>query len=340
MKRGTTIKQIATIAGVSPATVSFVLNNRKGVSDATRQRILEIIEREQFIPNINSRRLSLKRSFNIAILTSDEFSMYGDLFATKTMNAVTDSATQLGYTVILLPHKNKTDNTLLMSSISQGNLDGVIIFQDIDLSLYATLQKQGIPVVSIDSHILDRPYTKVYVDYVHAAYTAVKYLIDQGHTDIAYLGIERLPEFYISCLNGYKQAMSDAKLPLQPGWVNNTINTEIGSGDAMEVILKSSPRPSAVFCANDLTAVGAIRRSMQMGFRVPEDVSIISIDDIFISEFYNPALTTIHLDIAEMGRMAMELLNALLASEHVENLNSMRSDNLIIRESVAPLKQK
>ena len=335
MNRGTTIKQIAKIAGVSPATVSFVLNNRKGISEETRKRVLEVIEREQYTPNINSRRLSLKRSFNIALLTNDEFSMYSDLFATKTMNAVTESATKLGYTVILLPQKNKMDNSLLLSSIKQGNLDGIIIFQDIDPSLYATLQDQGIPVVSIDSHNLDRPYTKIYVDYTLAAYTAVKYLIDQGHRKIAYLGIERLPEFYISCLNGYKKALSEFSLPLNPAWMNNMAWNESYSGDVMETILKSEDHPSAVFCANDLLAIGAIRRAIRLGFNVPADVSVISIDDIFISEFFNPAITTVHLDIAEMGRKAMELLNALLAGEKVESVYPMRSDNLIIRESVA-----
>jgi DNA-binding LacI/PurR family transcriptional regulator len=335
MKRGMTIKQIASLAGVSPTTVSFVLNNRKGVGDETRQKIMEIIDREQYTPNINSRRLSLKRSFNIALFTNDEFSMYSDLFATKTMNAVTEAATQLGYTVILLPQKNKTDNAHLISSIKQGNLDGIIVFQDIDLSLYETLHKQNIPVVSIDSHSPDRPYPKIYVNYTEASYTAVKYLISEGHKEIAYIGIERLPELFIHCLNGYKKAMSEASLPLNPQWVMDMVWNENNAGEAMELILQGEQRPTAVFCASDLTAIGAIRRAIQLGFSVPRDISVISIDDIFISEFFNPALTTIHVDAAEMGRKAMEVLNAQLCGQRADLVYKMPSNKLIVRESVA-----
>lgn len=335
MKRNVTIKQIAQLAGVSPTTVSFVLNNRKGVGDETRKHVLDVIQREQFIPNINSRRLSMKRSFNIAVLFNNGLN-YDDLFITRTLTAISEAASKLGYAIVILPW-SESDSSLLTTSVNQGNIDGIIIFWDIDLSLFFSFEQMGIPVVSIDSHNLSRPYPKIYVDYTLATYTAVNYLIQQGHEKIAFLGSEQYPELYLSCLNGYKKAMAEASLPLHPLWMDKMIWHQTHPGDVMETILRCDDRPTAFFCVNDILSIGAMRRAIQLGFNIPEDLSFISIDDIFISEFYDPALTTIHIDMESMGRKAVEVLNSILLGEDVELAYCMESTKLVVRNSVAQI---
>lgn len=331
------IKKISELAGVSPTTVSFVLNNREGVSDKTRKKVLQIIEEEKYTPNINSRRLSLKRSFNIAFIANDKFTVFSDLFATGILNSAVDTAARYGYNITLLPSLKNDDRTYLVSAVSQGNIDGVIFFQDIQAEVYASMVKREIPLVVIDSHQPNPPYSCVRVDYEQAAYTAVRHLVEQGHKDIAYIGLESLPNFYLYCLKGFKNALSEGGLPLQPQWMESLEFSEQYTGAVMHRMLSGDHIPTAIFCGNDLVAIGAMKEAIKMGFRVPEDVSFVAIDDIFISQYYNPALTTVHLDATEMGKKAMELLYKQISGKEETSVVQIRSNDLIIRESVANL---
>lgn len=335
------IKKISQLAGVSPATVSFVINNREGISEETRRKVQEIIRQEGYIPNINSRRLSMKRSFNIAFINSESYAMFSDAFANKTIKSAVCKANSMGYNIMLLPEMNLKNRNFLATAIGQGNIDGAVFVHDIDSLVYATLKEHGIPVVAIDSHAYHPPYPCITMDYEKLACKVCKYLIEQGHSRIAYLGIESLPEFYLRCLKGYKQALSEASISINGSWIMSTADDGVNIPEAAHHTLVNSldreHLPTAIFCGNDVTAMGAISGLARMGLSVPKDMSVISIDDITLSEYFVPSLTTLHVDMAFMGEKAIEMLHDIIEGNSEGEIYCMDSGEIVVRDSVRNL---
>lgn len=335
------IKKISQLAGVSPTAVSFVLNNREGVSEETRRKVQEIIKQEGYIPNINSRRLSMKRSFNIAFINSETYAMFTDAFANGTVKAAVCKANSMGYNIMLLPEMNLKNRDYLTTVIGQGDIDGALVMHDIDPVIYATLKENKIPMVAIDSHMQNPPYPCIMMRYEELAYQVCMYLIGQGHRDIAFLGIESLPEFYLRCLKGYQRALSEKNLPIRAEWILSAADDGINVPEAVQNTLKEKLSrehlPTAIFCVNDLTAIGAISGLVQMGASVPEDVSIISIDDISVAKYYIPPLTTLRVDTAYMGEKAVEILHNIIEGKSEGEVFCMDAGELIVRKSVHSL---
>ena len=332
------IKKISQLAGVSQTTVSFVINNREGISEETRKKVQKVIEQEGYIPNINSRRLSMKKSFNIAFINSESYAMFSDAFANDTVKAAVRKAGDMGYSVMLLPEMNLKNRSFLTTAIGQGNVDGAIAMHDLDPSACVILEENHIPFVAIDSHNPSAPYHCVTMNYEMQAYRVCRYLIEQGHKNIAYLGIESLPDFYLRCMKGYMNALSEAHLPINPAWIMRASDdgTNVPEMAMKELVsaLSDDEMPTAIFCVNDLTAIGAINGLRRRGYSVPDDVSVISIDDIASAEYFIPPLTTLHIDGAAMGEKAMEILHRIISGEDVERAYVMQPGEIMVRETV------
>lgn len=334
-----TIKQISEMAGVSPTAVSFVLNNREGVSEETRKKVWAIIEQMGYVPNINSRRLSQKKSFNIAFINGVNYTMFSDLFASSTVKSAVAKATELGYHVFLLPESEMADYEKARLLLGEGNIDGVVGMHDIPPGVHVALAQRGIPMVAIDAHSRNTPYGKVVVNYESMAKKVCEYLIEQGHRKIAYLGLRYLPDFYLSCLSGYKKAMTESEINIDGNWIididDDGTNIPEATQKAAETILACPDRPTAVFCANDMAAIGLIGGLKKLGCSVPEDMSTISIDDVFMARYFIPSLTTAKVDGGEMGRKAIELLHAMIEKKAETDIVEMPDGELVVRDSVA-----
>lgn len=332
------IKTISKMAGVSPAAVSFVLNNKGGVSEETRKRILDVVEREGYIPNINSRRLSMKRSFNLAIIMNETYSLFTDAFASDSMYAAVKRAAELDYQMLMLPVMSIDNQESLSIAVRQGNIDGAIVMHDLDALSFAKLNDNGIPIVAIDSHMADPIYPCIKVDYEEGSYRCTEYLIKKGHSDIGYIGIGALPDFYLSCQKGYMRALAGAKLPIHPEWIVCVETTGYPLQDASRAIVEEkidrNNCPSAFFCGNDLVAIGTINALADKGIRVPEDVSVISMDDISMAKFFIPSLTTLHVNADSMGVKAVDLLNSIILKNEHENVVFEELGPIMERESV------
>lgn len=328
------IKKISELAGVSTSAVSFVLNNKKGVSDETRKKVLDIIKRENYTPNVNSRRLILKRSFNIILVLDDNIAKLDNLFYTAVINAIITKAGKLGYSVVLSLKSDTPDKSLFLHSIKQGNADGMILLQDIGSETVYELNNLKIPYVVIDSHKIDPKYVSVRSNIETASYVAAKYLVTCGHKDIGFIGMSRIPDFYISSFNGFKRALSENSLSFSPDWIQGDAYNEASAYECMKKILDSPRLPTGVFCAGDIFAVGGMNCSYDMGYKVPDDISFCAIDDIEISKYYRPKLTTVNLNKVEMGEKAVEILDAQINNKPFEKMYMVKSDELIIRDSV------
>jgi LacI family transcriptional regulator len=327
-----TIKEIAKIAGVSPSAVSIVINNKKGVSESTRKKVSEIIEKLQYAPNPNSRRLLLKKTNNIAILFEKDLSPMEHLFYSELNRVILHECETLGYNLIFTSITVEEGNVVLPNVIKAYDVDGIILYGDVDKVVLNGLKKFDIPYIVVDNHLADPDTLSISADYEKAAYTATRHLISLGHKDIAYLGNSSLPNFNLQTFSGFKRALEECRIILPISWIQMSASSEDSAYDCMEAILAYDQFPSAVFCSADIYAIGAMRSIKSHGLKIPSDISIVAIDDIILSRYVDPPLTTVRIDKVEMGKMAMGMLVKKMEKKYAES-RTVKSDQLIIRGS-------
>ncbi len=162
---------------------------------------------------------------------------------------------------------------------------------------------------------------------------ATRYLIVHGHRNIGFIGSSYIPDFYLQTFTGFRNALAEANLQLQPAWMQVDASDENSAYKCMERIVSTPSLPTAIFCPADIYAIGAIRCAREKGLRVPEDISFIGIDDILLSRYYEPGLTTVRIDKEEMGCLAMETIVKKINGQPAGTV-IVKSDNLIVRDSV------
>ena len=311
-----TIRDIARIAGVSTTAVSFVLNDKPGVSDATRERVRDIIQRTGFTPNAHTRRLNLGRSFTIHVVLYWHSTDLFNQFALEIMYGIFHSCKELGYGVMITFVDKTMDCTALMESIHSKDCDGVILSQIEDPIFLARLQQENIPFVCVDSHVKkDGTVPLVAIDYYDAAYQAVKYLCQCGHTQIGFLGPSTPLELHSSNFAGYTAPLREASLVCNPAWIGNFDFAPSAAGAYFEKLMQTAALPTAFFCAGDVFAIEFMQTAQRRGYHIPEDFSIISIDDILVSRFVSPALTTMTFDKELLGSCAVDMLYAMISEK-------------------------
>ncbi|MCI8526721.1 MAG: LacI family transcriptional regulator [Oscillospiraceae bacterium] len=317
-----TIRDIARMAGVSTTAVSFVLNGRGGVSEATRQRIQDIIQRTGFTPNVHTRRLNLGKSFTLhVVLHWYEYDLFNQ-FALEILYGVFKASKALGYSVIFTFVDNSMDSDQLMESVRSKDCDGVILSQIEDPSFIAQLQREKIPFICADSHIPhDGALPLVEVDYFQAAYDATMHLCRRGHTEIGFIGPQTPQEFHQSTFGGYAAALRDEELVCNPAWMPSIPFAETSAADSIEQLLQCPWLPTAFLCAGDPFAIDAIRCAKARGLRIPHDISVISLDDLLVSRYTDPPLTTMSFDKELLGRRAVEVLCQLINGEDCQAVN-------------------
>lgn len=323
-----TIKEIAKMAGVSVTAVSFVLNEKPGVSEETRKLVKEIIEKTGFRPSINSRRLLLNKSFNISLIVNQNSSPFEDLFYYEIMNGILNQSTKYGYNIVI----NKLKKGDLPDSIYSGDADGIIFMQDVPASMKKKAVASGVPFVVVDAHGGDMSQISVSADYTQATYMATAYLIANGHKKIAMLSSKVVPDFCKQTLQGYTNALLDNSIAVLPEFIENTAENEESAYNVAKEILSRKERPSAILCTIDSFAVGGMRCAKDMGLSVPDDVSFMGIDDILLARYIEPQLTTIKIDKTEMGEVAMSLLHRMISGKPVKSYSIPMQ--LVERDSV------
>ena len=331
-----TIKEIAKMSGVSSTAVSFVLNKRKGVSEKTRQKVLEIIHSVDFIPNRSSQRLSFKKSFNLCMVMNPKSSPFDDFFYFDVTRGILEESNRFNYNLLLTHLRYDNDEAQVPDCVNNQDADGIIFLQDTPDAVLARVASRGVPFVLVDAQVGEGKYITINPDSELSAYTAVEYLISKGHRNIGFIGSSYLPRYYIQTFAGFKRALRKHKLPVNQKWLFSNACDEQSAHAGMEKILKAPETPTAIFCAGDLYAVGAIRCVQKKGYAVPRDISFIGLDDIILSTHITPTLTTIGYNTLDMGKMAVNLLIRKINGEAVES-HIVPSENIIVRNSVARL---
>lgn len=337
----TTIRRIAELAGVSTTTVSYVLNNRPGISEETREKVQRIMELEHYSPAPSTVRSASRRSNNIYLMI-DEFTSFGNLFYSTILDSMSIAAEKYGYNIVICNKFESFQACSAARAIKQGVADGVIFLHDVDSETLLFLQQHQTPFVVIDSHKKDAAYMRVFADYDKAAHKVTDYLISLGHRKLAFIGQASFPDFYVTTFRGFCRALTENKLAIHPQWLQSDAYDVESAFQCMDNILQCDELPTGIVCATDLFALAAMQCAQTRGYRIPDDFSFVGIDDLYSSSVCYPTLTTISLDHYEFAERALNLLHKQISTADLQvyETAALRSDQLIIRNSTGPARAK
>ncbi|NIS81975.1 MAG: substrate-binding domain-containing protein [Anaerolineales bacterium] len=307
--RRSTQEDVAKLAGVSQSAVSQVLNrNDSAIPEETRQRILGAMDQLGYVPNKFAQSLRTKKTFMIASIIPDITNPFYPAFQ-RGIQSVTN---QKNYDLIIYDTDEKEENEKRsLNSLQQANVDGAIVslFHH-GFEALKPLIEQGIPVVYWRGGPVEKDLVidLIFVDNVAMAKTAVSYLIGKGHTRIGMIaGLEDTPPRQ-DRIRGFCEALKEHNLPLDEILIQDGDFTETGGYQGMKKLLSLKPRPTAVFAANDLMALGAMLSIRETKLRIPEDIALVGLDDIPAAKLVHPPLTTISQMQEDIGRIAAEMI--------------------------------
>lgn len=323
-----TLKDVAGLAGVSSATVSYVLNGKRTISDETKSRVYSAIEQLDYVPDLNARSLSMRDSKLIGVVVPQtepgERLMFQNSFYSEALGSIEYYARQKGYHILI----SATDaNESYLTLAKKRNLDGIIVIGMYPDEFYQQMKKTHIPIVLIDSYTNDHYYHNVRIDDAYGSYLATKHMLENGHRQIAFFsGQIKENGVMKKRLVGYRQALEEFNVAFNDELVfEDQIDYESGISLANK-LLSSHVKATGIIAAADILAIGAIKGLFDAGCRVPDDYSVIGFDDLEISKYLTPGLTTVKQQISLKGQRAVELL-----------LNHIEDPTLPKQEEILPL---
>ncbi len=330
-KRNITIVDVAQESGVSYSTVSRVLNGFEHVREETRQRVLEAVDKLGYVANLQARSLAGGKTNIIGFLVPGLDNGY----IGEVVRGADEELARSNYNMMLYTtHRYQGKESEYVKSISDGMTDGLLLIVPLTPASYITaMQNQKFPYVLIDQS--DSTSTSYIVDSTNwqGAYDATTYLIELGHRNIAHItglmGLNSATER----LEGYKAALFDHNIPLNEDYIlHGNFYHQQGYMHA-QTLVNLSNRPTAIFAANDLTAIGVMEGVRDIGLSIPEDISIIGFDDIPQSVITYPKLTTMHQSLEQMGRVAVQLLLEQIENPERQARRITLATRLVERES-------
>jgi len=327
------IKDIARSAGVSHSTVSRALRNSPLVNAETSALIHKIAAESGYTVSAVGRSLATRRTNTIGVVVTT----IADPFAGEVVSGIEEFALAHDYSVLLAASHSEPERELrAVHSLQERRVDGILVMASRIGAVYLQmLSEMRVPIVLINSHHAGEFVHSVRIDNVAGARLAASHLTGLGHRRIAYIGDRFGFQSDMERLAGYRLTIEEADLGFQPELVVHGDGTPDGGLHAMRLLLNLPERPTAVFCYNDREAIGAMRAVREQGLRVPRDVSIVGFDDLFLSLYTDPPLTTIRQPKREMGMQAGAILLQLLAGDKPES--RMTTGVLVIRESTTRL---
>jgi LacI family transcriptional regulator len=318
--RRVTHRDVARRAGVSPAVVSYVINNGpRSASASARARVLEAIEELNYQPHAFARGLRSQRTHTVGFIACDYSPL--DVFVSPySAGVLTGLAAELkdnNYYLLVHPLLIGEDLTSLERLVRGGRLDGVVV-RLVDATpasedLLDVVASSGLPCVCLERPVDPRyGFGAVLFDNDHGAHEAASYLVNHGHRRIAHLSGDPLYESARARRSGYERALREAGLEVDPELVQGGSWDPTTVDDAVRTLMSLPERPTAIFAANDSLAFRAVEVLRTSGCRIPEDVAVVGFDDIPLAQEMSPPLTTVRIPLAEIGRRAAAQVRQLI----------------------------
>jgi DNA-binding LacI/PurR family transcriptional regulator len=336
-RTGSTLEEVAHLAGVSRATVSRVVNGSPRVSPDIRIDVQAAIDRLGYVPNRAARSLVTRRSDSIAVvITEPTGRLFSDPFFPRLLRGISSELAARDRQLILLMPDTTADESRTADYLTAGHVDGALLVSlHADDPLPARLAAAGIPTVLVGRPSKANQASYVDVDNRQGAQSAVAHLVSGGRRVIATIAGPQDMAVGTDRLRGYRDGLADAGIPTDPALETIGDFTQEGGAAAMARILAARPDVDAVFAASDLMAAGALTALAAAGRRVPADVAVVGFDDSPVATSTTPQLTSVRQPIEAMGReVARLLVDAVEASDLVPRRVILATD-LVRRASSA-----
>lgn len=330
-----TMKDVAAMAGVSFTTVSHVVNRTRPVSDAVRKKVEDAIAQLHYVPSAVARSLKVRTTSIIGLLVPNSTNPY---FA-ELSRGIEDCCERNGYCVILC---NSDDNPQKQANylrvLQEKRIDGLVLASaGGDGALAKGLANMRTPTVIVDREVEGVEADRVQIDHEMGAYLATRHLLELGHRDIACIGGPLSTKVSTLRVEGYRRAMAKAGLEVHPQWLlESEFSSPGGYHAALGLLGGEGERPTAIVAGNDMIGIGVLRAAAELNIRVPHELSVIGFDDIELSRFVFPALTTVGQSIRLLGEIAAQLLLQRIAEREEPMQRRVVAPALVLRESTAP----
>lgn len=333
---GATIKDVARLAGVSHSTVSRVLNDKGVISDETKKRIYDAMDKLKYVPNDFARNFASGNPFTIALVIDvDNINDYSNSFFSNTVFGIETSAHNSNYSLMVV-NGSSLGGTDEVKRLAMGKrINGIIIPESIiNFELLKCLDEQNFPYV-----ILGRPKDIgcssdwIDINNTQAGAAAVKHLLQKGYKRIAFMSDGKDKVFNQDRIEGYRKELTNNNINIDDSLIVEGEATIESGKKLAKALLKSKKAPDALICSNDRMVVGALRYANEEGISIPDKLGIICCDNTSIMELSLPSITCMDVDTYELGIQAGEKLINLIENSVTSVRQTMLSTSIIIRES-------
>ncbi|MBT3670282.1 MAG: LacI family DNA-binding transcriptional regulator [Chloroflexi bacterium] len=330
-----TIQDVANLAKVSTTTVSHVINETRPVSKDLRDRVNSAIVELGYRPNILARGLRRNETTMIGLIVPNN----ANPFYAEVSKGVESVCFEKGYNVILCNSDRDIEKEVRYTDLlTEKRVDGILFvgaWIGENTSHLENTSKQNIPIVVVDRFVPNLDIDLVVTDNVLGGWLATSHLYGLGHKRIAC--IAGTPQFTPNAerIQGYEKALDEANISINPDLIIRSNFQFEGGYKAAQQLLSQEDRPTAIFACNDLMAIGAMRAAIDLGYSIPEDLSIIGYDDVQMTKYTNPQLTTISQPMFEMGNRAAEMLIERIHESEIPQRKKILEPNLVVRGTTA-----
>jgi len=329
------IRTVAGVAKVSIATVSRTINGSPLVSDRLSKRVWQAINQLNYFPNSHARTLVSGRSRLLGIIVEN----ITNPFFPELIQSFEEIAVSHGYEILV--SSSNSDPVVLTACVRrmlERKVDGVAVMTfGEEEPVLDQLVNRNVPIVLAEFKLDDPKARTILLDYSNGIHAAVNHLVKLGHSKIAFLAGPHKLHSAITRENDFRTAMQAAGFAIQKKWIVECDHTLKGGVAGFNQLQALATRPTAIVCSNDMTAIGVLRAAYMEGLRVPQDLSVIGLDDIDFAEFTLPPLTTIRLSRADLARAAFDALRQQAETPNAPNMQRefLVSTSLIVRGSTA-----
>lgn len=338
-----TICDIARELGVSPSTVGRALDGTGRIGEKTRKRVMEAASRMGYKPSLVAKSLASNKTCSLGVVMP----MLGDTAFSTMLNGIENVAYDAGYNITICCSQHDANRQQHYLELLQSRrVDGIIIVpartdDESYIEQLVKIEESGLPIVVLSQNIKDDRLSKVVSDNYSDAKKAVDYLIKLGHKKIGFLhlGIQKSEYAANERLAGYRDALREAGLKYSPDLVSEAVIDSIPPDHGDQPLLfspyyETSGHPTAILAVCDMLGIKIIQACNEMGLRVPHDIAVVGIDDIIVSAYTTPSLTTVHQPTEEIGRRAADiLLGRIDGTIKYQVHEKIQGGRLIIRQS-------
>jgi len=336
-----TIKEVAKLANVAPSTVSRVIANSPRISEKTKKKVKEAMEQLGYHPNFIARSLASQSTQAIGlVMPSSGDVVFQNPFFPTVLQGISEGAHEKNYALHMTTGKSEDETLDAVIHMVQGRrVDGVVLlYSKVEDKVISYLKGRDFPFV-----VVGKPYkhveeiTHVDNDNFRAMKEATEYLIGLGHHEIAFIGGSLDLVVTVDRLLGYERALRDANIPLRNEYIVQEEFLREGGQEAVAELMQLKEHPTALVVADDFMALGVLNTLDELGIRVPEDISIVSFNNVLLAEMSKPPLTSVDINILDLGYQASKSLIQKIENNNEPTKRIIISHNLVERHSCSKL---